>query len=114
MHGCSHNIYGSNHDLREHMSRPSHDVERSPTPPSSLSVPTRPITLRDVIKDCGGVSDVAPRLGVSAPSIYGWVSQGHLPLSDLQGRTNYSETLASMQREGKLSAAEIRRIGLRL
>lgn len=78
------------------------------------NAPTRPVTLRDIIKDCGGVAIVAPSLGVSAPSVYGWISQGHLPLSDLQGRTTYSETLASMQNELFLTAADIRRLGLRV
>lgn len=75
------------------------------------SPPTRPVTLRDVIKDCGGVAIVAPSLGVSAPSVYGWISQGHLPFSDLQGRTTYSDTLATMQNELPLTAEDIRRLG---
>lgn len=78
------------------------------------NVPTRPVTLRDVIKDCGGAAIVAKGLGVSAPSVYGWVSQGHIPLSDLHGKTSYSDQLASMQRAMKLTAVEIRRLGLRI
>ncbi|WP_413614787.1 helix-turn-helix domain-containing protein [Halomonas cupida] len=54
---------------------------------------------------------VAPSLGVSAPSVYGWISQGHLPFSDLQGRTTYSDTLATMQNELPLTAEDIRRLG---
>jgi len=78
------------------------------------NVPTRPVTLRDVIKDCGGAALVAAGIGVSAPSVYGWVSQGHIPLSDLHGKTSYSDQLASMQRTMKLTPVEIRRLGLRI
>lgn len=83
---------------------------------ADVSVPTRPVTLRDVIKDCGGALLVAEKLGISSPSVYGWVGQGHLPDSDLrlEGGTNYSDQLAKMQREGALSAAVIRRLGRRL
>lgn len=79
-----------------------------------LDVPTRPVTLQDVVKDCGGASHVSDELGLSANSVYLWVKQGHLPLSDLQGRTDYGEQLASMQKSLSLSASEIRRLGLRL
>lgn len=78
------------------------------------AVPTRPVTLQDVVKDCGGAAHVAQVLGITANSVYGWVKQGHLPLSDLQGRTDYSDQLASMQKSLALSAPEIRRLGLRL
>lgn len=77
-------------------------------------VPTRPITLHDVIRDCGGTSAVARGLELSVQSVYGWVRQGHIPFSDLQGKTTYSEKIAAMQRTGSLTAAEIRRLGLRL
>lgn len=77
-------------------------------------VPTRPVTLHDVIKDCGGTASVAKTLNLSVQSVYGWVRLGHLPFSDLQGKTKYSEQIADMQRTGTLSAAEIRRLGLRL
>ncbi|MDT8895454.1 hypothetical protein RSO41_12385 [Halomonas sp. I1] len=75
---------------------------------------TQPTSLKDVINDCGGAPAVAKRLRRSNQYVHEWLQRGHLPLSELTGRTRYSETLASMQREGKLSAAEIRRIGLRL
>ena len=86
----------------------------SHSPEPAVSIPTRPVTLRDVIKDCGGASVVASGIGVAAPSVYGWMSQGHLPLSELHGKTNYSDQLAAMQRSMRLSAVEIRRLGLRL
>lgn len=75
---------------------------------------TQPTSLKDVINDCGGAPAVAKRLNRSNQYVHEWLQRGHLPLSELTGRTRYSETLASMQREGKLSASEIRRIGLRL
>lgn len=95
------------------MTHSTPEVLARPAQPAQ-TIPTRPVTLRDVIKDCGGASTVAHKLRVSAPSVYGWISQGHLPLSDLQGRTNYSEQLAGMQITMCLSAVEIRRLGLRL
>lgn len=76
------------------------------------SAPTRPVTLRDVLLDCGGPLKVASAFGLAASTVYGWSRQGHVPLSDLQGKTTYSEKLAEMQIEGRLAAAEIRRLGL--
>lgn len=72
------------------------------------------LTLKDVIADCGGVTSVAKRLKRSNQYVHEWIQKGHLPLSDLKGRTTYSETLASMQNELSLTAAEIRRLGLRV
>ena len=72
------------------------------------------VTLRDLIKDCGGPSVVARRLQRTPQAVHKMMRQGHLPLTELQGKTAYSEALASMQKEGSLSAAEIRRIGFRL
>lgn len=74
----------------------------------------QPMTIRDLITDCGGVTRVAKTLGRSNQYVHEWIQKGHLPLSDLKGRTDYSEQLAGMQQKGKLSPAEIRRIGLRL
>lgn len=74
----------------------------------------QPKTLREVIKDCGGVSAVARRFQRSNQSVDEWMQRGHLPFSDLKGKTTYSEELAEMQQEGSLTAAEIRRIGFRL
>lgn len=74
----------------------------------------QPETLRDLIKDCGGVSAVARRLKRSNQYIHEWMQRGHLPFSDLKGKTTYSEELAEMQQKGSLSPAEIRRIGFRL
>ncbi|MCE8042468.1 hypothetical protein HOP60_09910 [Halomonas daqingensis] len=85
-----------------------------PAGDSPASIPTRPVTLRDVVKDAGGAALVAERLQLTATSVYGWINQGHLPLSDLQGRTTYSEQLAKMQKTLTLSPVEIRRLGLRL
>jgi len=74
----------------------------------------KPHTLKDVITDCGGVTRVAKRLKRSNQYIHEWIQKGHLPFSELKGRTRYSEALAEMQQKGSLSASEIRRIGLRL
>lgn len=78
------------------------------------SPPLRPVTLRDVVKDCGGVASVAKSIGVSVPSVYGWLSQGHLPLSELHGKTTYSDQLSLLQTTMNLTAVEIRRLGLRI
>lgn len=79
-----------------------------------LGIPTRPVTLHDVIRDCGGTSAVAAELKLSVQSVYGWVRQGHIPFSDLQGKTDYSDKIAQLQRVGTLTSVEIRRLGLRL
>ncbi len=74
----------------------------------------QPMTIRDLITDCGGVTLVARALGRSNQYVHEWIQRGHLPLSDLKGRTDYSEQLARMQQTGRLTPVEIRRIGLRL
>ncbi len=74
----------------------------------------QPMTIRDLITDCGGVTRVAKAVGRSNQYVHEWIQRGHLPLSELKGRTDYSEKLAGMQQEGSLSPVDIRRIGLRL
>lgn len=83
---------------------------------SHEQVPLRPVTLRDVISDCGGFSVVADALDMAVTTVYDWSRRGRVPDSDLKpkGGTSYSDQLAKMQREGKLSAAVIRRLGRRL
>lgn len=91
-------------------SSPPHEADE-------LGVPTRPVTLRDVIQDCGGTPFAASELGLSIQSVYFWIRQGRVPDSDLRvgdGRTTYADTLAAMQRAGTLSAAQIRLLGRQL
>lgn len=88
-----------------------------PNEAGELGIPTRPVTLRDVIQDCGGTPFAASELGLSIQSVYFWIRQGRVPDSDLKtgkGRTTYADTLASMQRTGTLSAAQIRLLGRQL
>jgi hypothetical protein len=70
--------------------------------------------LEALMYDCGGPSPVAEALGVSRVSVWSWIERGHLPWTELDGRTQYSERIAGMQRRGRLSPVEIRRIGLRV
>lgn len=74
----------------------------------------REVTLSDVIRDCGGYAEVARALGLGRAAVYAWGRRGRMPWSELDGRTDYSRVLASMQRCGRKSADEIRRIGLTL
>lgn len=71
-------------------------------------------SLTDVIYDCGGPVPVARELGKAHQSVREWLVNGHLPLSELKGRTNYSEKLARMQKAGRLTAAQIKLIGRNL
>lgn len=81
-------------------------------------VHVRPVTLKDVIQDCGGASRVSDALGLSLPTIYGWSRLGRVPDSDLKtadaGGTTYSDQLADMQQSGSLTGSAIRRLGRRL
>lgn len=79
-------------------------------------IPLRPITLRDVISDCGGFSVVAEALDVAVTTVYDWSRRGRVPDSDLkpEGGTVYSDKIANLQRVGKLSPSTIRRLGRRL
>lgn len=70
--------------------------------------------LEALIYDCGGPERVAEAVGIAKTSVWKWIRKGHLPLTDLYGRTSHSETLARMQRAGRMSATEIRRIGLKV
>lgn len=78
--------------------------------------------LEAVIYDCGGPEQVYRAVGLSKTSVWGWIKNGRLPLTEVtpadddprRGKTNYSDLLAGMQRGGRLTASEIRRIGLRL
>ena len=72
------------------------------------------LSLSDVIADCGGPVPVAKALGFAHQSVREWIDNGHLPLSELKGRTNYSDKLARMQQKGKLTAAQIKRIGFKV
>lgn len=85
---------------------------------SADSVPVRPITLRDVLADCGGPLAVAKKLRVAPTTIYTWSRAGRVPDSDLKtsenGGTTYSDQLADMQKAGSLTGGAIRRLGRRL
>lgn len=74
-------------------------------------MPKNETSLFDVIADCGGPTKVAGALGKARQSIWEWIRNGHLPLSELKGRTRYSDELAQMQRSGGLTADDIRKIG---
>lgn len=70
--------------------------------------------LEALIYDCGGPERVYRAAGVSKQSVWQWIRMGRLPASDLRGNTEYSELLAGMQRQGRMSAVAIRSIGYRL
>lgn len=76
--------------------------------------PSNSPSLTEVIYDCGGPVPVARELGKAHQSVREWLVNGHLPLSEIKGRTNYSETLARMQKKGRLTAAQIKLIGIKL
>ncbi|MDX1467284.1 MAG: DNA-binding protein [Halomonas sp.] len=71
-------------------------------------------TLEQLITDCGGPTAVGNALGIKAQSICDWMEKGRLPWTELDGRTAYSDRIAKMQQTGKLTARQIRRLGLRL
>lgn len=67
-------------------------------------------TLRELIRDCGGPTAVARELGCSTQNVHKMIQRGHLPYSELRERSR-ADVLAGMQREGGLTADQIRRIG---
>lgn len=75
---------------------------------------TEQTALEKLFNDCGGTRVVSGALGKARQSVWEWGKRGRLPLSEVKGTTDYSKTLAKMQKTGKLSAAEIRRIGLNI
>ncbi|SFU86284.1 hypothetical protein SAMN04487955_11167 [Halomonas korlensis] len=78
----------------------------------------RPVTLRDVLIDCGGPAQVAKQLGLAVTTVYDWSRKGRVPDSDLKhvqsGGTTYSDSISSLQRTGGLAPSAIRRMGRRL
>ncbi|KAA0014407.1 helix-turn-helix domain-containing protein [Billgrantia pellis] len=79
-------------------------------------IPLRPVTLRDVLIDCGGPAAVAEKLSLALTTVYDWSRKGRVPDSDLReaGGTDYSETIASMQKTMQLTPSAIRRLGRRI
>lgn len=71
-------------------------------------------TLKELIADCGGVRVVSDELGKARQSVWEWMTKGRLPFSEVKGSTQYSEVLAGMQRTGKLTPSQIRKIGLNI
>lgn len=67
------------------------------------------MTLRDVIDDCGGPRAVAQAFGCTYQNIHKMIQRGCLPDCDRRERKR-GEILAGMQREGSLTADEIRAI----
>lgn len=75
---------------------------------------TEQTALEELFHDCGGIRVVSEALGKARQSVWEWGKRGYLPTTELKGSTTYSEKLAEMQKSGKLSPAEIRRIGLNI
>lgn len=67
------------------------------------------MTLRDIIRDCGGAKKVAERFGCTPQNISKMVQRGCLPDCDRRERKR-AEMLAEMQQSGELTADEIRAI----
>lgn len=71
-------------------------------------------SLDAVIADCGGPVPVSKALGLAHQSVREWIENGHLPLSEVKGRTRYSNKLARMQQKLRLTPKQIRGIGFEL
>ena len=67
------------------------------------------MTLRELIKDCGGTKQVAKAFGCTTQNVHKMIQRGCLPDCDRRERKR-AEILAEMQQEGDLSAEEIRAI----
>ncbi len=70
--------------------------------------------LEELIYDCGGPTAVARALGLKTQSVWDWIDKGRVPWTDLDGRTSYSETMAKLQKQGRMKAVQIRRLGLNI
>lgn len=91
-------------------------LQHAPVPEEQDQIPLRPVTLRDVLIDCGGPGAVAEELSLARTTVYDWSRKGRVPDSDLLevGGTTYSDTIARMQKTLKLSPSAIRKLGRRL
>lgn len=55
-------------------------------------------SLRTIIRRAGGTNHVARECGVTSGAVSQWLKQGHLPLSEVQGTTDYAKTLIRLAR----------------
>jgi len=52
--------------------------------------------LRQIIKKAGGTYAVARACELSPSAVSQWIAAGRLPVTDLQGRTDYAGTLVKL------------------
>lgn len=55
-----------------------------------------PLTLEKLIKAAGGTNFVATRCGLTSSAVSQWIKAGRLPLSEIQGQTDYAPTLIEL------------------
>ena len=68
--------------------------------------------LREIVSQAGGTNKVARACGLSPSAVSQWLAAGRLPVTDLQGHTDYAETL--IQLSGKqFDVWDLRLIGRR-
>ena len=52
--------------------------------------------IREIVQQAGGTNKVARAIGISPSAISQWIAAGRLPLSDLQGKTDYAGRLLEL------------------
>lgn len=67
-------------------------------------------TVKEVIRDAGGVPVVAQAVQLSERSIYKWIEKNAFPRSEYTGESNYINTIAELST--KFSKEKILKIGM--
>lgn len=55
-----------------------------------------PASIKDVVREAGGTYAAAEACGVGPSAVSQWIAAGRLPVTDLQGRTDYASKLIEL------------------
>ncbi|HET8789950.1 MAG TPA: hypothetical protein VFM75_01980 [Modicisalibacter sp.] len=69
-------------------------------------------TLKELISKAGGTVRVASACGVTPGAVSQWIKAGHLPLTEVQGKTDHARKLLDMSGM-KADEWDVRLIGRR-
>lgn len=71
------------------------------------------LNLKSLIAKAGGTSKVAQVCGVTPGAVSQWLSEGRLPLTEVQGKTDYSKRILELVDGFEVDEWDVRLIGRR-
>ena len=69
--------------------------------------------LKEVVQQAGGTYAVARACGLSPSAVSQWIAAGRLPVTDLQGHTDYASQILELSGMEKVDVWDLRLIGRR-